>query len=419
MNKWFKTGSVILWLWHPLPSADQTLGNDAAKRHIAEQQALLQKYKEQQSSAFRSYKDQFRAGLAAYKNRVKDVWGYAEVSTASKWVYYSEDYSKKLVIDYQHNAIALQRLTDNLISSDEEQKAALAFVTQALKQPAGPSTIAQSIGVAAEDIEQLATDLVTENNVKQGEFIEASIADLKAIKAKLLAQAMRLTIAEQRKERQYIAEIDDEISANEALLSGKVTNKKPPVSAKIQLNNTRLSKALLYEDDVAKQAKYYGLPVSLIYAVMEVESNFNPRAQSPIPAFGLMQVVPSTAGKDVNRYLNNGDLEPSSKQLFQPPENVLFGSTYLSMLYRNYFKGVKDPESRRYCVIAAYNTGMGNVAAIFSGDGSKNLLKASRVINQMTPQQVHDKIKSRAHSETKRYITKVLNAQEYFETRLH
>nr|WP_256448264.1 MULTISPECIES: transglycosylase SLT domain-containing protein [unclassified Psychrosphaera] len=172
---------------------------------------------------------------------------------------------------------------------------------------------------------------------------------------------------------------------------------------------------MLYKTDVNKQAKYHGLPVSLIYAVMEVESSFNPRAQSPIPAFGLMQIVPTTAGLDVNRHLRKSSEAPSANELYQPPQNVLYGATYLAMLYQTYFKDIKNPLSKHYCVIAAYNTGMGNVSALFSRDGTKDLKKAANVINKLSAQQVHDKIKSRAHPETKRYITKVLDAQHYFE----
>jgi membrane-bound lytic murein transglycosylase C len=61
-----------------------------------------------------------------------------------------------------------------------------------------------------------------------------------------------------------------------------------------------------------------------------------------------------------------------------------------------------------YCVIAAYNTGAGNVARAFNKDRSTSIGKASKVINQMTPQQVYDHlVVNLPYDETKNYLKKV------------
>lgn len=413
-------GCLIL-AWQTLAWNDKDKMTDESKQHIAQQKQLLAQFKTDNALAYQSFRNQFRLGLQAYKGQLIDVWGYAEVSTNSKWVHYSDDMSQKLVVDYQRNTIALQRQKTEenaAVSVTDDDIAAIQFVEQALMQKVGDHSIAESLGFKIAEVSELALQLVNNNDVSNAEFIRANIQDLIQTKTKLQSQATRLDIAEQRVERQYIEQIDKEIMAGEQLLAQDNLS-QTTLGAKVSFANKRVDKALLYRSEVSKQATYYGLPESLIYAVMEVESSFNPKAQSPVPAFGLMQIVPSTAGKDVNRYLNKGDIAPSSADLFQPPKNVMFGTTYLSMLYRDYFKDIKDPQSRQYCVIAAYNTGMGNVAAIFSRDGSKSLFKAAKVINKLTPKQVHDKIKSRAHSETKRYITKILASQQYFEQALN
>ncbi|MDO6720402.1 transglycosylase SLT domain-containing protein [Psychrosphaera sp. 1_MG-2023] len=410
MKKILTTTCCIILSWQVYGVIVDDKTTTAAQAHKAEQEAQLAKFKLDNQLAFKSYRDAFRDGLAEYKGRVEQVWGYADVSTNSKWVHYSDDLSEKLVIDYENNAIGLQRSANQSLPETKQ------FIEDALKQKIGDKSVAESLGIDIVDIDQIAEQLISDANLAaSAEFIRSNIDDLKKTKSQLQFQSTQLSLREQKKERSYIKEIDKEIAKTESLLrSGKAVS-KDVIGSKVSLPNKRVDRALLYKTDVNKQAKYHGLPVSLIYAVMEVESSFNPRAQSPIPAFGLMQIVPTTAGLDVNRHLRKSSEAPSANELYQPPQNVLYGATYLAMLYQTYFKDIKNPLSKHYCVIAAYNTGMGNVSALFSRDGTKDLKKAANVINKLSAQQVHDKIKSRAHPETKRYITKVLDAQHYFE----
>ena len=158
-----------------------------------------------------------------------------------------------------------------------------------------------------------------------------------------------------------------------------------------------------YAAPVLRNARRYHLPPSLIWAIIEVESSFNPYAVSPVPAYGLMQVVPRTAGRDAHRYLTGRDGIPSRTLLFTPARNIEYGSTYLHLLDSRYLADIRHPLSRRYCVIAAYNTGAGNVLRAFSHDRRQALAR----INAMTPSQVYAHLRRHlAHAEARRYVQK-------------
>ena len=65
-------------------------------------------------------------------------------------------------------------------------------------------------------------------------------------------------------------------------------------------------------------ARRYNLEPELIYAIIETESSFNPYAVSHANAYGLMQVVASTAGRDVFERVRKIPGQPTSQQLFDP-----------------------------------------------------------------------------------------------------
>ncbi|MDE5926372.1 MAG: murein transglycosylase domain-containing protein [Helicobacter sp.] len=167
-----------------------------------------------------------------------------------------------------------------------------------------------------------------------------------------------------------------------------------------------------YGEYVALFAKEYKLEQALIFAIIKTESSFNPYAVSHIPAYGLMQVVPASAGRDVYRALNDQDGIPSKEMLFTPKTNIQYGSTYLNILFTRYIKGVKNSLSHEYCVIAAYNTGSGNVLSVFHKDRTK----AVEVINSMTSAEVYRKLRtSLKYEEARNYLHKVTNAKKEFQ----
>ncbi len=166
-----------------------------------------------------------------------------------------------------------------------------------------------------------------------------------------------------------------------------------------------------YQADVLRQSRRFHVEPALVYAIIETESAFNPFAVSSAPAYGLMQIVPTTAGRDVYQLLHKRAGTPSKKTLFNASNNIEYGVAYLSILSTRYLNGVRDPKSREYCVIAGYNTGAGNVLKAFSSDRAQALRK----INAMSPSSVYQHLaRHLRYAEARGYIVKVTqNKRKY------
>lgn len=161
----------------------------------------------------------------------------------------------------------------------------------------------------------------------------------------------------------------------------------------------------LYQAMVSRYAKRYNLSPGLIYAIMRTESAFNPLAVSNSGALGLMQLVPGTAGIEAHSYITGKAENPTQSLLFNPENNIQYGTAYLHLLHTRHFPGVTNPVSRELCVIAAYNGGSGAVLKVFD----QNRDTALAVINSLSPEQVYERLaQGLPTEENRRYIDKVL-----------
>ena len=100
---------------------------------------------------------------------------------------------------------------------------------------------------------------------------------------------------------------------------------------------------------VQREAKRTGQSSALIYAIMREESAFDPDAESPADAYGLMQLIVPTA-KSIARPLG---LPADRASLKRPSVNIALGSGELARLAQAF------PENT-LLAIPAYNAGPGN-----------------------------------------------------------
>ncbi len=167
-----------------------------------------------------------------------------------------------------------------------------------------------------------------------------------------------------------------------------------------------------YADIVQKASAKYDIPEDLIYAIIKTESSFNPYAVSWANAYGLMQVVPKTAGADVFKLVKNKPGEPTPEYLFDPESNIDTGTAYLYILKTRYLKQVKNRLSQEYSMISAYNGGTGGVLNTFD---KNSRTQAMTRLNALQPNQVYWALtKKHANSESRRYLEKVTNYKKEF-----
>nr|WP_319556640.1 transglycosylase SLT domain-containing protein [uncultured Vibrio sp.] len=199
------------------------------------------------------------------------------------------------------------------------------------------------------------------------------------------------------------------VKVKQALVQQEEKLKKAPrkvVAYTVKIPKSSLSeRANKYLPAIKKEAGKRQLSPALVLAIMHEESHFNPKAKSHVPAYGLMQIVPTTAGHDVNKLYRGKDKPMRENDLYDPAVNIETGSAYLKILQSRYLKGIKDPQSATYSIIAAYNTGSGNVAKAF---GERRVSRAIKKINSMSSDEVYQRlIKNLPYEETRNYLKKV------------
>lgn len=349
-----------------------------------------QNYKAQILKEFEEYKRIVYEEFERYKKKVLKEWGEYEATDKKKWVEYSLDYKVKKVFNFEKGELriefkgekpdygTLMRTLEDFVNEDKR-------------------TAFERFEPVRRSEERLRQKI---KNLKTGKISEEKVlAPIIIGKEKYSKRELRRAILSLiRKGKIY----------KRKLKNGKTVYVfKVKVPVKIRRNVKR------YRPFVKKVANKRMLEEPLIFAIIHTESFFNPLATSPVPAYGLMQIVPKTAGLDASTLLFGKPVLLSPSFLYNAKNNIEVGGAYLYKLYYVYFKDVKNPESRLYCVIAAYNTGPGNVARAFTG--TTNLKRAIRVINSMTPDEVYyTLLRKLPYDETKFYLKKVTKRIRFY-----
>ncbi len=325
-------------------------------------------YRKEEEQAFKSYRLKEQKAIAAYKEKLKAFWPEADLGNEKKLVNYSKDLHTKTVIDFKNNEVTVSQISPAKKISEEEL------------------------------VEKLNRTLSLDNK--------------KAFKESGLEQEIdRIS-----RESKYVKKASLDRQPLLPLVSKKRSVKREDITfvkkgnlyqARYKLpKDATYQRSFNYLVSAKSNARRFNLQAQWLLAIMHSESSFNPMARSWVPAYGLMQIVPRTAGIDAYQFLYKKRRLLSASYLYNTRNNIETGSAYFHILYYKYLSSIKNPTSRLYCAIAGYNTGAGNVARAFVGTNS--VKQASSVINRMSPEEVYAHLlQNLKYDEPKHYLRRV------------
>lgn len=347
-------------------------------------------------AAFDTYAATYQSELAGYRQALLARWGEVKESTATTWVSYDESGEVRRSVDYQSGQVQVEVIVSNSISADKVFGRLDAAVQDLMDATAQSAYEADVVATRVERRLSALGDLLQTG--KPGTQRLFSPDDVVALDINFSG------LVHASDKAPNVASTDIRPSAKDG---------KYIIRTSFGIPHTLHERAMQYAQTVAAAAEKERITDELIYAIIETESSFNPMAKSHIPAFGLMQIVPRTAGRDATRYLYGKPKVLAPSYLYNPKNNIAIGAAYLHVLHYRYMRRVKNEQSRMYCAIAAYNTGATNVARAFIDQASFN--QAIPEINKLSPRQVYDKLRQfLPQEETRAYIEKVSRRMEKY-----
>lgn len=237
------------------------------------------------------------------QERVRRIWPDGAMPEARTYVEYSQDDSARLRIDYAEGVVTAEALLEADARSPERARYKVqATIAAAVAPRESPAAV---LAPGEVDLRELSRARLSEERVVAGDGGPRTLyrITLKMVPDYILKRARRV---------------------------------KPWVD---------------------QWARRYGLEPAYLLAIIRQESAFNPRARSWVPAYGLMQIVPKYAGKEVLAAVTGRTTLPDAELLYDPASNIMVGATYLQLLRDRYFSDVTDATRRMYLMTASYNWG--------------------------------------------------------------
>lgn len=363
-------------------------------------QDTFEDFKQEYQQGYKQYLDNFEDGVAKskddyekyreayleeykkFKEKMQQKWGDFKERSKKRWVEYKDGGSLRVSTDFEKGKGKVEVLAESKEEAEQIKEEMPQKTAEALKSKGTREGF---------ETEKIPNKEITEDPVLEDQ----------------------LDKPKDKSVDEYAKELVD-TQTNTKKVKGKDGKTRYVVYVDFNLANNHIQKrARKVENYVYRFAKEHDLDPALVFAVIHVESYFNPTAASHANAYGLMQLVPTTGGRDAYRRIYGEDGIPTKEYLFKPANNVEMGCTFIDILTSRYFKRAKDETTRQYLMISAYNTGAGNVSVAYTGD--TNLSQAFRKINSMTPQENYNYLRENLeYEEARNYLKKVTTRRDKY-----
>lgn len=356
-----------------------------------------------QKDEFERYKARINKAFQEYRHKTSQIWGRKDSGLPNRKtdVTYLGDLNHRRIIDFEKGDITVQlALPDNRQKPQGKiLKDLTATIESSLRQGSDPRSI---VDIARDPGHAPSGPRLLKGLVADQDNQPLKQEDIRKISQLAASQASTRTVKGGDGKKRLV------LTAHLRMVPDHIRRRAQPYLALVN-----------------KHAAQHKVPTPVVLAIMENESMFNPTARSPVPAFGLMQLVPTSGAREGYRYVYQRDRVVSDTFLYNPENNIQLGTAFMNRLYYAQLAGIKNPQSRQWAMIAAYNTGAGNVFRTFAGQYSRSRFgnrkhwknAALREINRRSPEQVYTYLKHHLpYRETRTYIVKVRKSMNKYKT---
>ena len=350
-------------------------------------QSLLSEFENgvaQSMEDYEEYEKAYEEEFKKFKKEMMEKWGDFKERSKKQWVEYKENGELRISVDFQEGKGSVEKIVDSKEEAEKTKENMDEEVEKAIN--AKPTR------------EGFETEKLPNKEVSEEPALEGQLAK------------------EEHESDEEVAEKLAETQTRTKKVEGKDGETRYVVYVDFSLADDHLEKrARKVEDKVYKFSEAHNLNPALVFAIIHTESYYNPTAASHANAYGLMQLVPSSGGKDAYETAYNKDGVPTKEFLFNPDNNVRLGCTYVDILTSRYFRDIDNELTREYLAVSAYNTGAGNVAKAYIG--STNLNKAISEMNSRNPEENYELlVDNLPYKETRDYLKKVTERKELYNS---
>lgn|GEM_PF-280056 len=331
---------------------------------------------------YEKYREAFEKEYKAFKEEMLQKWGDFKERSKKQWVEYKENGNLRISTDFEKGSGQVEVITG---SKEEAEK-------------------------VKEEMPKKVSEAMKFKGTREG-FETENVPNKEITKEAVLAD--QLNKPEDQPVDEYAKEVAEKNTKTKEV-QGDDGETRYVVYVNFQLSDDHMQKrAEKVENFIYKFSSQHDIDPALVFAIIHVESHFNPTAASHANAYGLMQLVPTTGGRDAYRRIFNEDGIPTKEFLFQPDNNIQMGTTFIDIMESNYFDRAEDEITREYLIICAYNTGAGNVSVAYTGD--TNLSNAFSKINSMSPEENYKHLRENLeYAEARNYLKKVTTQRERY-----